>query len=58
MKESCACKKHEFEFQYHDGDEVLICPVCSREYTVFMDMDEDGELQVDLTLSKDIEQIE
>lgn len=53
MTEMCACKKHEFEFQFED--KFLTCPVCGSEYSVYMDMDEeDKELEIELTMIKDM----
>lgn len=52
MKELCACKKHEFEYQLHEADESFECPNCGREYTLWLEMGENGFPDVDFALTK------
>jgi len=53
VQQKCACGKHQFEFQYTDGYETFVCPECGREYVLYVDMEDDGELEVELTLTKE-----
>lgn len=57
MVQMCACSEHQFEFRYEDGDRIFICPICKREYSVYMDMEDDGELYAELSLMKDPNEI-
>lgn len=53
MEKLCACEKHRFVFDYSDGSKTFICPECSREYVLFIDMEDDGELEIEFTLVKE-----
>jgi len=38
----CECGKYNFQFKTEDAGKTLKCPVCEREYMVFMEMEEDN----------------
>lgn len=50
MTHNCDCGKHVFKFNYEDAENTLQCPVCNRNYSIFMDMDEDGNLDIEFVL--------
>ena len=53
MEKMCACGEHQFVFDYSDGGKTFICPHCSREYVLYIDMEDDESLEVDFTLFKE-----
>lgn len=46
MREKCACKEYDFEFDL--TSEEIVCPKCGKEYFVFMDMDDNDNFYYDL----------
>ncbi len=44
----CYCGKHNFQFKTEDAGKILKCPVCEREYMVFMEMDDGPDMTYEL----------
>jgi len=45
----CECGKATIQFKTEDAGKTLICPVCEREYTIFLEMEDDHGLNYELT---------
>jgi len=45
----CECGEATIYFKTEDAGKVKVCPKCGREYTIFLEMEDDNGLNYELT---------
>jgi len=48
FNEVCECNEYVFKFSETEADKKVVCPKCGREYSIYVDLDENNHPTAEL----------